>query len=364
MSRTTRAVTVTLLAAVTGALGFWAGRTTTRPIEVESDAPASSVVVPVQEQTVGRTLTLNVTVTQSRTPLAVNSLPGVVTRVEKAGRFTNGAVLYTVGADPVRVVEGSFPFYRDLAVEDTGQDVKQLRSVLVDLGYLKETGTRFDWATQVAVKAWQKKLGAPQTGGVKLGELLVVKQTPASISFDTDLLRVGGLLAGGEKLVFASEGTPSFDLVVAEDQAQLIPQTATVVVPYQDTTWKAVIADVRRDQQGQVIHHLTAPKGGPVCGTQCDVLAFTSSELALLSSVQVVPPVTGPAVPAAAVRVGADGQAVVRVVKDDGTRETRKVTVTGSQDGVAVVEGLSVGEQVEALGGSGDAAVPTTEPSR
>lgn len=81
-------------------------------------------------------------------------------------------------------------------MEATGPDVKQLRNVLVDLGYLKESGTRFDWATQVAVKAWQKKLGAPLTGMVKLGELMVVKQAPASISFDTELLRVGALLIG------------------------------------------------------------------------------------------------------------------------------------------------------------------------
>jgi len=355
---------VAVLAAATGALGFWAGRTTMRPIEVDSDAPASAVVVPVQQQTVGRTLTLNVTVTQPRQPLAVNSLAGVVTQVAKAGTFENGAVLYTVGPDRVRVVVGSFPFYRDLTVEDTGADVRQLRDILVDLKYLKESGTRFDWATQVAVKAWQKKLGAPQTGSVKLGELVVVKKAPASIRYDTELLRVGALLVGGEKLVFVSDGTPSFELIVAEEQARLIPQTATIVVPYEKQKWPAVIAEVSRDQQGQVVHELTAPRGGPVCGTQCALLAFTSPELTLLSSVQVVPPVTGPAVPAAAVSVGADGQAVVTVVTSDGTREVRKVTVTGSQDGVAVVEGVTVGEQVEALAGSSTAVVPSAEPSR
>ena len=364
MGRMSRAATVAVLAAAIGAVGFWAGRTTLRPIEVEADAPASAVVVPVQEQTVGRTLSLNVSVTQPRQALAVNSLPGVVTNVSSAGSFGNGAVLYKVGADSVRLVGGAFPFYRDLAVEDTGQDVRQLRDVLVDLGFLRESGTRFDWATQVAVKSWQKKLGAPQTGVVKLGELMVVKQTPASINFDTELLRVGALLVGGEKLVFASDGTPSFDLIVSEEQARLVPQSATIIVSDQDHTWRAVIAEVTRTPDGQVVHRLTAPKGGAVCGKDCGSLAFTTAELSLLSSVQVVPPVSGPAVPAAGVLVDAAGQASVRVVGAEGAREVRKVTVIGSQDGVAVVEGVRVGEQVEALAATSDAAAPTAAASR
>lgn len=364
MGRFSRGVTVAVLAAAVGALGFWAGRTTLRPIEVAADAPASAVVVPVQEQTVGRTLSLNVSVTQPRESLGVNSLPGVVTRVVSAGSFGNGEVLYRVGADPVRLVEGGFPFFRDLAVEDTGQDVRQLRDVLVDLGYLKESGTRFDWATQVAVKNWQKQLGAPQTGMVKLGELMVVQRAPASISFDTELLRVGALLVGGEELVFASDGTPKFELIVAEEQARLIPQSATVIVSYQDQTWGAVITDVTRTPDGQVVHLLTAPKGGPVCGRDCDSLAFSNAELSLLSSVQVVPPVSGPAVPAAGVLVDAAGQASVRVVKADGSREVREVSVIGSQDGVAVVEGVTVGEQVEAIAGTSDAAAPTATAGR
>ena len=364
MGRISRAVTVAVLAAAIGALGFWAGRTTLRPIEVAADAPASAVVVPVKEQTVGRTLSLNVSVTQPRQALAVNSLPGVVTRVSSAGSFANGAVLYRVGADSVRVVAGAFPFFRDLAVEDTGQDVRQLRDVLVDLGYLKESGTRFDWATQVAVKSWQKELDSPQTGAVRLGELMVVKQAPASISFDTEVLRVGALLAGGEKLVFASSGTPTFELIVAEEQARLIPQSATIIVSYQDHEWGAVIRDVTRTPEGQVVHQLTAPKGGAVCGKACDSLAFANAQLSLLSSVQVVPPVTGPAVPAAGVLVDAAGQATVRVVKADGSREVREVTVIGSQDGVAVVKGVTVGEQVQALAAASDAAAPTAAASR
>lgn len=164
--------------------------------------------------------------------------------------------------------------------------------------------------------------------------------------------------------MFASDGTPKFELIVAEEQARLIPQSATVIVSYADQTWGAVITDVTRTPDGQVVHRLTAPKGGPVCGRDCDSLAFSNAELSLLSSVQVVPPVTGPAVPAASVIVDAAGQASVRVVKADGSREVREVSVIGSQDGVAVVEGVTVGEQVEAIAGTSDAAAPTAAAGR
>lgn len=84
-------MTVAVVVAAVGALGFWAGRTTLRPIEVAADVPASAVVVPVKEQTVGRTLSLNVSVAQPREALGVNSLPGVVTKVSSAESFANGA---------------------------------------------------------------------------------------------------------------------------------------------------------------------------------------------------------------------------------------------------------------------------------
>ena len=84
-------------------------------------------------------------------------------------------------------------------MEDTGAHLRQLRDILVELDYLEASGSGFDWATQVAVKAWQKKLGAPQTGSVKLGELVVVKKAPASINFDTDCSASGRCRRAGRR---------------------------------------------------------------------------------------------------------------------------------------------------------------------
>ena len=60
----------------------------------------------------------------------------------------------------------------------------------------------------------------------------------------------------------------------------------------------------------------------------------------------VVPEVTGPAVPLAAVQTGVDGS--VFVVMADGAH--RAVTVRGTSGGVAVVDGVRAGERVVALG--------------
>jgi len=51
-----------------------------------------------------------------------------------------------------------------------------------------------------------------------------------------------------------------------EDTGAHVRQLRDIVAPFEKQKWPAVITEVTRDQQGQVVHELTAPKGGPVCG--------------------------------------------------------------------------------------------------
>jgi len=82
-----------------------------------------------------------------------------------------------------------------------------------------------------------------------------------------------------------------------------------------------------------------------------------------------VPPVSGPGVPVAAVSTQADGTTTVVVVDQAGARTPRTVKVRGSQDGVAVVDGVNVGDHVQVFaatpGGATPASpAPTATPSR
>ncbi|MFT4227639.1 peptidoglycan-binding protein [Micropruina sp.] len=360
-ARVARWVVAVLLVVGVVTAAFWAGRVTMQPAATVSDAPAESVVVEVKEQTVGKVLNLNVTVSQGKSALAVNSLAGVVTSTGKSGSKKVGDVLYRVAAVPVRVVQGSQPFYRTLSYGMRGTDVAQLRNALVKMKYLSTKGRYFDSATYRAVRAWQKKLGLQQSGTVELGELVAVRRLPSPVLLDAKVLRLGAIFSGGEKVVFTA-GKPSFALVVSSDQARLVPQDATVSMELQGKKWKAIISSSTTTENGETRLLLSSPSGGPVCGNNCN-LEGAGEDIFVMSEVQVVPPATGPAVPVAALLTNPDGSTQVTVVSADGAGASRTVTVLGSQDGVAVVKGVTVGERVQVLAGGTQSMAPQAQPS-
>ncbi len=330
--------------------GFWAGRVTLAPVPVPADLPRDEVLVEVTEQSVGRTLNLGVLVTQPTRDLATNTLTGVVTWVSGEATFSVGDRLYEVAGTPVRVVEGQVPFYRDLAQGVSGADVGQLRDALVELGYLSDPGTVFDNPTRIAVRAWQSDLGVERSGQVLLGELVAAPDLPAALILDEEALGLSRMLLGGERLVFATDGDPGFTLVLSEQQARLVPDDAHISMDHQGRTWSARISGSRPTELGEVALDLTAPDGGPVCALECDLMAEgAGADMTLIARVTVVPPVTGPAVPVAAITTHPDGTTSVTVTDPNGSRLQRPVSVLGSQDGIAVVDGLEVGELVQAL---------------
>lgn len=345
----TRRLATGLIAVVLLAAGFWAGRVTLAPRPLPDEIPASEVTAQVTHQSVGRQLTLNVTVEQEKRPLATNALAGVVTHVRTDGEDARqGDVLYRVANVPVRAVEGSVPFYRPLAAGASGADVRQLQNALVSMRLLASGNGTFGDSTTRAVRAWQKRLGMPESGTVELGELVAAPALPARLMLDSAVIAPGRVLAGGEMAVLGAVGEPSFVLPLSEQQTRIVPESATVVIPHQGREWPAAVAASVPGTNGEILYRLSAPGGGPVCGSECALFA-SDDKLSLLAKVAVVPPVSGPAVPVAAVTTRADGAAVVTVLDAAGAASERTVTVLGSQDGVAVVEGVEPGETVRVL---------------
>ena len=163
------ALTVVSIAVVAGA-AFWAGRTTLQPTAPVVSESAAPVVTTVIESSVGRSLTLNASVDQDTALIAANPRPGTVTEVRPVGDVSEGDPLYAIDGVPVRAVEGSTPFYRDLALGATGTDVRQLQDALRRMGYLtRPSDGRFGPATAAALGHWQKQLGAAVTGSLGWG---------------------------------------------------------------------------------------------------------------------------------------------------------------------------------------------------
>lgn len=353
-------VLVLLLVVAAAGAGWWASRATlTSQVPEDQGLAAAAEVVWAEAMwgSVGRSLPLSTTLRQPALPVAQNTLAGVVTSLSP-GEVDEGDVAYVVGETPVRVVQAAAPFWRDLARGVKGDDVKPLQRLLIEEGHLTgEPDGDFGPNTERALKAWQKAQGLQQTGVVALGEFVAVSDLPAVVQLG-EMIVVGKSLGGGEDSVLAPTGEREFVLVVTQEQARLIPAEATVEISYKDHTWSAVIAASELDDFGSTTLTLTAPDGGEVCGQECGVLP-NDAQVTLRSNVVIVPKVEGTTVPAVAVRTRADGTAYV--VTEDGETE---VSVRGSGQGVAVVDGLDPGTRVQVLGGAlGVQPAPQPEPA-
>jgi peptidoglycan hydrolase-like protein with peptidoglycan-binding domain len=102
------------------------------------------------------------------TPVA-STRSGMVTWLPREGdTVRRGQTLYRVDAEPVMLLYGRLPAYRDLAPGDEGADVRQLERNLDALGYDADgrmtVDDEYTWATAAAVRALQEDRGLEETG--------------------------------------------------------------------------------------------------------------------------------------------------------------------------------------------------------
>ncbi len=107
-----------------------------------------------------------------------NALQGTVTWLAPEGSTVKrGETLYKVDEAPVVLLYGDVPAYRRMARGmDDGADVAQLEANLKELGFadglIDTPDNHFDWATEAAIKRWEKSLGIAQDGVIELGEVV------------------------------------------------------------------------------------------------------------------------------------------------------------------------------------------------
>lgn len=338
-----------LFGAAIGIAGLWAGQVTIGD-QPAAASPDSLLAYTVAEDTVERSMPVIVVAERTRDLVAVNLLSGVVTRVPVLdGAAETGTVVYEVAGVPVQIVEGAVPFYRDLAPGVAGEDVAQLQSALVALGHLQiEPDGQYGASTAAAVREWRRDAGRAAGDRMPLGELIAVTGLPRLVSV-ADEISVGRIATAGSDALFVLSREPSFELPLSEAQAQAIDPAATLVIEHQGMEWQAAITTSRSNpEQGQVVLGLAGLDGGPVCGQECDTLPAEGSAQ-LRGRLVSVPATTGPAVPVAALETHANGMVSVRL--ESGS--LRPVEVVATAGGLAIVEGLDVGERV-LVGGQPD----------
>ncbi|MEV5750004.1 HlyD family efflux transporter periplasmic adaptor subunit [Actinoallomurus sp. NPDC052308] len=150
-------------------------RKKTPPPTTGGESLASVRQGPLSSQ-VDQSGTLSYVARADGTPYSVvNHADGVYTWVPRAGdEIKCGKVLYWVGGTPVPLLCGTWPAYRDLSEGDSGKDVRELNRNLVKLGYaddadLDPDSKYFGSATATALEKLQDKIGAEETGSLKLG---------------------------------------------------------------------------------------------------------------------------------------------------------------------------------------------------
>lgn len=342
--RLVRGVFFGLVAVGLVAIGWWAVSVAVEP-PGDPLANREPVTYTVAVDTVGRSFRFSAAASWPFVDLGRNSAVGVVTSivVDPGQLVAPGDVVYTVNLRPVVVAEGEVPAFRDLGLRTVGADVAQLQVLLADLGfYVGEADGVFDAGVRAAVRRWQVSLGVADDGVVRRGDVVFVLGLPARVLLDPEVV-VGSPLSGGEVLLRRVVEEVDFVVVLAGGQRNLVPLDAAVNVTHGGRVWPARISDVVENQlTGEVVLHLVGVDGGPVCGGDCVDAVPLGDRVLFPAEVVVVPEVTGPAVPVAAIVTRPDGTTVVRLA---GGGEV-EVVVLASANAMAVVEGVEAGDVV------------------
>jgi peptidoglycan hydrolase-like protein with peptidoglycan-binding domain len=165
-----RQVTWLALAAVVVAAGagagvwLWVGEAST---EVPA-APGPVATAVVELGTLSATESWDGTLDHGAPFTVASGGEGVITRLAGQGEtVTRGDELFGLNEQPVTLLYGTVPMFRNLGPGDSGADVEQLQKNLAELGYDDLTvDGEYGTATAEAVEAWQADIGADPTGMV------------------------------------------------------------------------------------------------------------------------------------------------------------------------------------------------------
>jgi len=160
---------------------------------------------------------------------------GVYTWLPRPGQvIRQGQPLYSVNNQPVALLYGSLPAYRELNVGmSDGPDVGQLTRDLIALGYGAglTRSDHYSSATAAAVERWQAALGLPSTGEIPLGGVVF---EPGPVRVASVAPAPGAPVQGaGSAVLAATSLTPvvTVDLDVSEEYLVKPGDAVTVVLP-------------------------------------------------------------------------------------------------------------------------------------
>lgn len=149
----------------------------------------------------------------------INRARGTYTKLPADGdKVDCGDVLYRVDDDPVLLLCGAVPAYRDLDIGDRGKDVRQLNRNLHKLGYdvgIDSDGNEFTWRTEEALRKLQRDRGLDVTGALDVDDAVFL---PKSVRIAKVTGELGGAARPGAPVAQATSDT--LDVQVDLDASQ------------------------------------------------------------------------------------------------------------------------------------------------
>jgi peptidoglycan hydrolase-like protein with peptidoglycan-binding domain len=273
-----------------------------------------------------------------------SSASSTVTRlVDQGARVKRGDELYRVNEEPVTLLIGKIPMYRDLAPGDSGPDIRQLEANLEKLGYGGfSTDGVYTSSTAEAVREWQEDIGAQVTGVVSPANAVFLPEDGRVDSVHVD---VGDPVPPGAPVldITGTEQVVSLELDV--DDRDLVEVDTKVSVALPDGTeipGTVTSLNVVEAEPAPGVAEGAAAPADPVAEVEVTLAErapkeFIGAPVDVIVGVEERTDVLG--VPVNALLALVEGGYGLEVVGDDGTTEI-----------VAVDTGLFAGGRVEVSG--------------
>jgi peptidoglycan hydrolase-like protein with peptidoglycan-binding domain len=208
-------VAAAVLAAViaTGGVVVASGAKQATPTPQDTPASTAKVTKGKLSDMVSQDGTLTFRARSDGSPYAViNQARGRYTKLPEDGdKVDCGDVFYRVDENPVLLLCGTVPAYRDLHKGDKGKDVRQLNRNLHNRGYDADAGVDIDpddndftWKTEKALEKLQQDKGFDVTGALDIGDAVFL---PMSVRIAKVTGELGGSAQPGGQVAQATSDT-------------------------------------------------------------------------------------------------------------------------------------------------------------
>ena len=180
--------------------------------------------------------------------IVVDQAQGTFTSLPTVGQvISQGQMLYEVNSQPVVLLYGATPPYRNISEGDTGADIEELNADLVALGEYSggeraPTSDTFGAATEYGVDKLQAALGVTETGSVALGQVVFL---PTAVRITSTTATLGAPAQAGQSVISATSTTRQVSIALDADQQSEVSvgDQVTVTLPNNEAT-SGVISSV------------------------------------------------------------------------------------------------------------------------